>query len=125
MRMQNTDMEFVTFDAQDVIATSTPTPDPKNLVATFSLLRQYNKDNGGFDFGDQNGGKITEKTEYDDLYLSYRYDASVSDKNYLYAAVTSKTTSSGAGRGAGTEDYVTASSIKDILDWIANFRSTQ
>ena len=34
MRMQNTDMEFVTFDAQDVIATSTPTPGSPTLTVS-------------------------------------------------------------------------------------------
>ena len=48
MRMQKTEMEFVTFDAQDVITTSGPTPDYPTLTVS-----------GYFDAPNTNNFKVT------------------------------------------------------------------
>lgn len=63
MKMENTSMEFVTFDAQDVIATSGPGYDTAlSFITTKNIAATYNAAHDGYDLA---------FSEEDELYMFY------------------------------------------------------
>ena len=131
MKMQNAEMEFVTFDAQDVIATS---GDPTNLVAPISLLREYNTQYDGFDFGASDNRPVQDSPTgvqsklNPAYYLGYSYDVTPIryklngfDVESIAASGVSKSGSNGAkGTINNSADTIFATTIADILKWISD-----
>ena len=126
MRMQKTDMEFVTFDAQDVIATSwqaSVSGYPDKFFMQGSVAREYNDQCTGFDFAQIHGQPITyanRGNELDSLYFAY--DSS----DYLNAAPTDKWTSKTAAYGgtylnavdAQTAGYTQLNDVQAVVTWL-------
>ena len=124
MRIEKTDMEFVTFDAQDVIMTSTTgggsfsTWEGFGMYAKNEILIEYNENygievGGTFDFVYSSNGVGTY------IGTTYDYDVSVKRQQINGSALTGD--SEYWNVNSFTDEYGTyqkASSLSDILAWI-------
>ena len=124
MRIEKTDMEFVTFDAQDVIMTSTTgggsfsTWAGYGMYAKNEILIEYNENygtqaDGKFDFVYSSNGVGT--------FIGTQYDCDVSVKKQQITGYALTGDSEYWNVNSFTDEdgtYQKASSLSDILAWI-------
>ena len=122
MKMQKTEMEFVTFEAQDVIATSGVVTLGKALYGTGATFNSYSQIPGNTKFG--NGNHVVDSTE---KYWFYAADTSIVNGLVMPFAATSDagaTSSQTAGylnQKGGVDNFVFVDGESDfaiILDWL-------
>lgn len=117
--MQNVKMNFVAFDAQDVIATSGW--ENKHIVGTAGLFAQYNKANpeGEILFANKSGSAF--KDVGNNFYVLYKYDA-VSNGGKLSTRTSgiaaNKMEDLYTGNSVLEADTKMATDLVDIATWL-------
>ena len=121
MKMQNTEMEFVTFDIQDVIATSGGRDlSGYSLISVGSLLADYNNSHDGYDFSLSTNVATAATAATNPLlataYSAYAHNAYI-NSSYIIPYVAGTDVSKAIDRAPDSK-YIEAKNINVIIDWI-------
>lgn len=117
MKMQKTEMEFVTFDTQDVIATSGGRDlSGYSLVSVGSLLADYNKSHDGYDFSLSTDVEQATADYLLSAYSAYAHNASI-NSSYIMPTLAGTAAEKAKDR-APDGKYIEAKNVNDIFDWI-------
>ena len=132
MRMQNTDMEFVTFDAQDILTSSVAT----SMAVQINLIRDYNDGRSVSDQLFNQSGTLfggldpaqPQNQEKGTNWLFFAGGQSDTDPRYYEGDV--KTLLRAAEGGSTLPDErpdadVIATQVSQIVDWLTHNRGLQ
>ena len=126
MRMQKTDMEFVTFDAQDILTTSGPAGNP--MAAQLGTIAAYNNEYAG---GNGSTGTITANSMLNSNTGINGFDnASKANKWITYNVDNNdealRTAEAQSTDNKPTGSYYWAKTAQNVYDWlVANGHSFQ
>ena len=113
MKMMNNDIEFIAFDAQDVIATSGPYDNVTKVRFCGSVGKEYNEAHGGFDFGHTKGEAYQTLTKY----FAYDLENMPADETGKYWTADSSANNLDASN-SDQIGYTLLETAADIVSWL-------